>query len=79
MNYSEMSSQNELNQRWCFSHITESCNDPHKVLMALKMAEFRPEDLINDAQIAQKDKFFDLTKGQIITLIYYSHAKTKGQ
>jgi len=113
-----------------FIHITESYNDPHRVLMALKMAVlmasdkdvlvymdihavellvkgakdlnfgdfesaqtyikeliannvgvyacptclkfagFNPEDLIEGVQVAQKDKFFNFTKGRIITLDY---------
>ncbi len=113
-----------------FIHITESYNDPHKVLMPLKMAVmmskdkdvlvymdihavellvktskdlnfadfesahtyikqlnernvsvmacptclkiagFKPEDLLDGVQIAQKDKFFGFTKGRIITLDY---------
>jgi predicted peroxiredoxin len=113
-----------------FVHITESYNDPHRVLMPLKMAVmmakdkdvliyldihavellvkgakdlnyedfesfqtyikqladknvgvyacptclklagFKPEDLMDGAQIAQKDKFFNFTKGRIITLDY---------
>jgi predicted peroxiredoxin len=36
----------------------------------LKIAGFKPEDLIDGVQIAQKDKFFDFTKGRIITLDY---------
>jgi len=113
-----------------FIHITESYNDPHKVLMPLKMAlmmskdkdvlvymdihavellvkdakdlkfadfesvqtylkqlienkvgvyacptclsvaGFKPEDLMDGIQVAQKDKFFNFTKGRIITLDY---------
>ncbi len=113
-----------------FIHITESYNDPHKVLMPMKMAlmmaeekdvlvymdinavellvkdakdlehkdfdtfqtylkqlldkkvgvyacptclkvaGFKPEDLIESVQTAQKDKFFNFTKGRIITLDY---------
>lgn len=113
-----------------FIHITESYNDPHRVLMPLKMAVmmskdkdvlvymdihavellvkgakdlnfadfesvqtylkqlaenkvgvyacptclkiagFKPEDLIDGIQVAQKDKFFDFTQGRIITLDY---------
>lgn len=113
-----------------FIHITESYNDPHRVLMPLKMAVmmskdqdvlvymdihavellvkgakhlnfsdfssaqayikdllannvgvyacptclkiagFKPEDLIDGVQLAQKDKFFNFTKGRIITLDY---------
>lgn len=113
-----------------FIHITESYNDPHRVLMPLKMATmmamdkdvlvymdikavellvkgakdlnyadfescrtylkkladmkvgvyacptclkiagFKPEDLIEGVQVAQKDKFFNFTKGRIITLDY---------
>lgn len=113
-----------------FIHITESYNDPHRVLMPLKMAVlmadnkdvivymdihavellvegakdisfsdfdsfqsyitqllnkevgiyacptclkiagFKPEDLIDGIQIAQKDRFFDFTQGRIITLDY---------
>jgi predicted peroxiredoxin len=113
-----------------FIHITESYNDPHRVLMPLKMATlmakdkdvliymdihavellvkdakdikyadfesfqtyikqlaaqkvgiyacptclkiagYQPEDLMEGVQIAQKDKFFDFTKGRIITLDY---------
>lgn len=36
----------------------------------LKVAGFTPEDLIEGVQVAQKDKFFDFTKGRIITLDY---------
>jgi predicted peroxiredoxin len=113
-----------------FIHITESYNDPHRVLMPLKMAVmmsadkdvivymdihavnflvkgsedikfadfesahsyikqltdkgvgvyacptclkiagFKPEDLMDGVQVAQKDKFFSFTKGRIITLDY---------
>ena len=113
-----------------FIHITESYNDPHRVLMPLKMATlmasdkdviiymdihavellvkgakdlsfadfesaqtylrqllemkvgiyacptclkvagFTPEDLMDGIQTAQKDKFFNFTKGRIITLDY---------
>jgi predicted peroxiredoxin len=113
-----------------FIHITESYNDPHRVLMPLKMAVmmsdekdvlvymdihavellvkgakdlefsdfssaqsyikdllannvgvyacptclevagFKPEDLMDGIQLAQKDKFFSFTKGRIITLDY---------
>jgi predicted peroxiredoxin len=113
-----------------FIHITESYNDPHRVLMPLKMAVmmakdkdvivymdihavellvkgvkdmkyadfesfqtyikqlvekkvgvyacptclkiagFKPEDLMDGVKVAQKDKFFDFTKGRIITLDY---------
>ncbi len=113
-----------------FIHITESYNDPHRVLMPLKMAVmmaadkdvlvymdihavellvkgakdlnfadfesaqsyirqladkkvgvyacptclkiagFKPEDLLDGVQVAQKDKFFNFTSGRIITLDY---------
>ena len=113
-----------------FIHITESYNDPHRVLMPLQMAlmmskdhdvliymdihavellvkdakdikfsdfssaqayikdllannvgiyacpaclavaGFKPEDLMDGIQVAQKDKFFNFTKGRIITLDY---------
>jgi predicted peroxiredoxin len=113
-----------------FIHITESYNDPHRVLMPLKMANmmaedhdvivymdihavellvkgakdlkfadfesaqtyikslvdkkvgiyacptclkiagFKPEDLMEGVQIAQKDKFFNFTKGRILALDY---------
>jgi len=113
-----------------FIHITESYNDPHRILMPLKMAVmmskdknvlvymdihaiellvqgakdinfadfesahtyinqlvannvgvyacptclkiagFKPEDLMEGVQIAQKDKFFNFTNGRIITLDY---------
>ena len=113
-----------------FIHITESHNDPHRVLMPLKMAVmmatdkdvlvymdihavellvkgakdlnfanfesaqtyirqlidkkigvyvcptclkaagFKQEDLLDGVQLAQKDKFFNFTKGRIITLDY---------
>ncbi|MCX7985333.1 MAG: DsrE family protein [Bacteroidales bacterium] len=113
-----------------FIHITESYNDPHRVLMPLKMANmmaqdkdvvvymdiravellvkgakdmkyadfesfqtylkqliekkvgiyacptclkvagFKPEDLMDGVAIAQKDKFFNFTKGRILTLDY---------
>ncbi|MCX6158688.1 MAG: peroxiredoxin [Ignavibacteriae bacterium] len=36
----------------------------------LKIAEFKPEDLMDGVQVAQKDKFFSFTKGRIITLDY---------
>jgi len=36
----------------------------------LKIAGFKPEDLIEGVQVAQKDRFFDFTKGRIITLDY---------
>lgn len=36
----------------------------------LKLAGFKPEDLMNGVQIAEKDKFFNFTKGRIITLDY---------
>jgi predicted peroxiredoxin len=113
-----------------FIHITESYNDPHRVLMPLKMAAmmsvdkdvivymdihavellvkgakdlnfadfessqtyikqlidkkvvvcacptclkiagFKPEDLMEGVQVARKDNFFNFTKGRIITLDY---------
>jgi predicted peroxiredoxin len=113
-----------------FIHITESYNDPHRVLMPLKMAlmmsddkdvlvymdihavellvkgakdmnfadfesaqsyinklvdkkvgvyacptclkiaGFKPEDLMDGVQVAQKDKFFNFTSGRIVTLDY---------
>jgi predicted peroxiredoxin len=113
-----------------FIHITESYNDPHRVLMPLKMANmmaedhdvvvymdihavellvkgakdlkfadfesaqtyikslvdkkvgvyacptclkiagFKPEELMEGVQVAQKDKFFNFTKGRILTLDY---------
>ena len=36
----------------------------------LKMAGFTEADLMDGVKIAQKDKFFDFTKGRIITLDY---------
>jgi predicted peroxiredoxin len=36
----------------------------------LKIAGFKPEDLMEGVQVAQKDKFFNFTKGRIITLDY---------
>ena len=36
----------------------------------LKIAGFKPEDLMDGVQVAQKDRFFDFTKGRIITLDY---------
>ncbi len=36
----------------------------------LKIAGFNPEDLMEGVQVAQKDKFFNFTKGRIITLDY---------
>lgn len=36
----------------------------------LKVAGFKPDDLMEGIQPAQKDKFFDFTKGRIITLDY---------
>lgn len=122
--------EKEIVRDGVFLHITESYNDPHKVLMPLKMANmmakdkdvlvyldihavelvkkdakdleyqgfdsFRkliasliekkvgiyacptclqiagisPDQLIEGVQLAQKDKFFEFTKGRIITLDY---------
>ncbi|MBN2639122.1 MAG: DsrE family protein [Bacteroidales bacterium] len=36
----------------------------------LKIAGYQPSDLIDGIQVAQKDKFFNFTKGRIITLDY---------
>jgi len=36
----------------------------------LKIAGFKPEDLMEGVQIAQKDRFFNFTKGRILTLDY---------
>ncbi len=36
----------------------------------LKIAGYAPEDLMEGVQVAQKDKFFNFTKGRIITLDY---------
>jgi predicted peroxiredoxin len=36
----------------------------------LEVAGFKPEDLMDGVQVAQKDKFFNFTKGRIITLDY---------
>lgn len=36
----------------------------------LKIAGFKPEDLMDGVQAAQKDKFFSFTKGRILTLDY---------
>ncbi len=36
----------------------------------LKIAGFNPEDLMDGVQIADKDKFFNFTKGRILTLDY---------
>jgi hypothetical protein len=36
----------------------------------LKIAGFTPKDLMEGVQVAQKDKFFNFTKGRIITLDY---------
>jgi predicted peroxiredoxin len=36
----------------------------------LKIAGFKPEDLMDGIQVAQKNKFFNFTKGRIITLDY---------
>jgi len=36
----------------------------------LKIAGFKPEDLMDGVQVAQKDKFFNFTKGRIIALDY---------
>jgi predicted peroxiredoxin len=120
----------ENNRDGVFIHITESYNDPHRVLMPLKMATimaddkdvlvyldihavelvvkgakdlkyaefesvqaylqklrdknvgiyacptclkiagFKPEDLMDGIQVAQKDKFFSFTKGRILSLDY---------
>ncbi len=36
----------------------------------LKIAGFKPEDLMEGVQVANKDRFFDFTRGRIITLDY---------
>lgn len=36
----------------------------------MKIAGIAPEDLMEGVQVAQKDKFFNFTKGRIITLDY---------
>jgi predicted peroxiredoxin len=36
----------------------------------LKIAGFKPDDLLDGIQIAQKEKFFSFTEGKIITLDY---------
>ena len=36
----------------------------------LKIAGFKPEDLMEGIQVANKDRFFDFTKGRILTLDY---------
>lgn len=36
----------------------------------LKIAGYKPEDLIDGVKTAEKDKFFNFTKGRIITLDY---------
>jgi predicted peroxiredoxin len=36
----------------------------------LNIAGFKPEDLMDGVQVAQKEKFFNFTKGRIITLDY---------
>jgi predicted peroxiredoxin len=133
-NASKLESENVVNTEFVkdgiFIHITESYNDPHRVLMPLKMANmmavdkdvivyldihavelvvkgakdmnysdfescqnyikqlidkkvgvyacptclkvagFKPDDLMEGVQVAQKDKFFNFTKGRIITLDY---------
>ncbi len=36
----------------------------------LKIAGFAPEDLMDGVQVAQKDRFFNFTRGRIVTLDY---------
>jgi predicted peroxiredoxin len=36
----------------------------------LKIAGFKPEDLLDGVQVAEKEKFFNFTEGRIITLDY---------
>ena len=36
----------------------------------LKIAGFKPEDLMEGVQVAQKDKFFSFTRGRILSLDY---------
>lgn len=129
-NHAEMGKSETSVKDGIFIHITESYNNPHRVLMPLKMAVmmsmdkdvivymdikavelldkssadlnfaefesahsyikqltdkgvgvyacptclkiagFKPENLIDGVQVAQKDKFFNFTKGRIITLDY---------
>jgi predicted peroxiredoxin len=42
----------------------------HACPSCLKVAGFKPEDLMEGIMIANKDKFFNFTKGRIITLDY---------
>ena len=125
-----VSSAIRLGRTGIFIHITESYNDPHRVLMPLKMAvmdandkdvivyldihavelvtkkskdmqyadfeplkkllqelidkkvgiyacptcmqiaKIKPEELMDGVQVAQKEKFFNFTKGRIIALDY---------
>lgn len=125
-----MAAQMEAPRDGVFIHITQGYNDPHRVLMPLKMATmmamdkdvviymdihavellvkgakdmtyadfesfqtyvkqlvdkgisvmacptclkiagYTPEDLMEGVQVAQKDKFFNFTKGRIVTLDY---------
>jgi predicted peroxiredoxin len=129
-NHADMVKMDSASRDGVFIHITESYNDPHRILMPLKMAlmmsmdkdvlvymdihavellvkdskdltfadfesahsyikqltekgvgvyacptclkiaGFKPEDLMDGIQVAQKDKFFNFTKGRIITLDY---------
>ena len=36
----------------------------------LKVAGFKPEDLVNGVKTAEKEKFFNFTEGKVITLDY---------
>ncbi len=59
----------------------ESCQTYIKILIdkgvgvyacptCLKIAGFKPEDLMDGVKVANKDKFFNFTRGRIITLDY---------
>jgi len=129
-NHADMVKMESASKDGMFIHITQSYNDPHRVLMPLKMAVmmsmdkdvivymdikavellvknskdltfaefesahtyinqlinnkvivcacptclkiagFKPEDLMEGVQVAEKDKFFNFTKGRIIALDY---------
>jgi hypothetical protein len=70
------------NRDGVFIHISHGADDPHRLLMALNMANMMSgpgclkvagktgADLAPGVQVADKAKFFSFTSGRIITLDY---------
>jgi len=65
LNYSEFESAHTY-----IKQLTDKGVGVYACPTCLKIAGIKPEDLIDGVQVAQKDKFFNFTKGRIITLDY---------